>query len=259
MTLLQHSRILVLAMGLLFCDFSLAQIMLFDANDEKLRSLDNKTNEVVGIFNVFDAVQRAAELMNRRTLIIVGHGGPGVIGMGSGDNGGYTNGEDLDYAHLADVAQDLTALSATYAPAPAANPGPESLLLLLVGCESGQDEEGQTLVRELSNQFENTYVVASTVPTSAGFHDGSICARQVSAVNPADWSARFSVLAFRGALITDRATQTAIMQLVNARNCVECDDARQCPTPRPSQVLVPTDGGCSSVKSMIVRPKNKPH
>ncbi|MFS8083866.1 MAG: DUF4347 domain-containing protein [Ginsengibacter sp.] len=204
--------------------------MVFDKNDNALAPLAGKTAEVVGITSVTDAVAKATTAQ-RRTLIIVGHGEPGTIGMGAGESAGYTQGKDLKFDKLIDVRSQLQTLSERYAPAPVENPTENSNLLVLCGCKSGDGENGAALVRNLSNIFRNTYVVASNVSTSVGSWQRSmICAWQVSSGNPTRWTTRASTIGFNGGIVNGRETMTAVINLVNNRACVQCDTPAQCKT-----------------------------
>ena len=137
-----------------FCDKNVGK-----KDDVRLVSALNVSTKVGSILEMATSLDNLNNIQHKdyNFVMVCGHAGPGVQGIGSKRSPDYTKGKDFAYGELNDVANEINTIANSLD-----TTGPIKPVFFLAGCEAGCDEEGSNLLTDLSNRLPNVLVVAST-------------------------------------------------------------------------------------------------
>ena len=137
-----------------FCDKNVGK-----KDDVKLVSELKVANKVGSILELATSLDNLNNVQQKdyNFVMVCGHGGPGVQGVGSKRNPEYTKGKDFCGGDLDDVANEINMIANALDTTKAVKP-----VFFLGGCEVGCDDEGSALLTELSTRLPNVVVVAAT-------------------------------------------------------------------------------------------------
>jgi hypothetical protein len=93
---------------------------------------------------------------NYNFIMVCGHAGPGVQGLGSNRGANYRKGRDFAYNNLEDINNEITKIAASLDTTQPIKP-----VLFLGGCGAGDEKKGSLLLKQLSAKLQNVLIVAS--------------------------------------------------------------------------------------------------
>jgi len=147
--------------------------LIYDQTDVELAKTAEKAKNGKAIKSVKEAADAAKDLAQDgklNTLILVGHGASGSIGLGSGTESNYIQGKELRYDKLDDVSGDLDSLKESLA---------KESYVILSSCETGKGANGLNLVKQLSNKLSGSLIFANTqcvgLTADKDYKKGSVC------------------------------------------------------------------------------------
>ena len=187
-----------------FCDKNVGK-----KDDIKLVSELKIANKVGSILELATSLDNLNNTQQKgfNFVMVCGHGGPGVQGVGSKRNPQYTKGKDFDGGELDDIANEISTIANSLDTTKPVKP-----VFFLGGCEVGCDSDGSELLINLSKRLPNVVVVAAT--NSLGFSQVHF-RKQLVAVNIlATHKQKLSTeppafkFAFNGSLIPENKVQS---------------------------------------------------